>query len=49
MFPNEGEWVFPPGVVLEQRKDLKDSMDADGERVECTTVELAPRLQRKWK
>ena len=54
VYPLEAEWVLPPGAVLEARRELKDSVDAMVEgghctKVECTTVELAPRLPRKWK
>ena len=49
VFPKDNEWVFPPGVILEHRNGWKDYLgeNEDGEKVECTIVELFPRLQRK--
>jgi len=49
VFPNDAEWVFPPGVVLEHRNEWKDTLGENeaGEKVECTTVELFPVLERK--
>jgi len=47
VFPEEAEWVFPLGVVMEQRKELKDTIETDGDKVECTTVELAPRIFKR--
>jgi len=49
VFPNDAEWAFPPGVVLEHRNEWKDTLGENeaGEKVECTTVELFPVLERK--
>ena len=49
VFPEETEWVYPPGVILENRLAWKDTLgeNDDGERVECTIVEVLPCLQRK--
>jgi len=52
VFPKEQGWVYPPGVILESKKDSKDYLmppDAEGERIECTTVEMVPRLRLKFR
>lgn len=49
VFPQEAEWFYPPGMVLEKRTEWKDllGVDEDGEKIECTMVELAPRLPQR--
>jgi len=50
LWPKTAECVYPPGVVLEKKSEWKDLLttpDHDGERVECTTVELVPRLRTR--
>jgi hypothetical protein len=50
LFPSEAEWVYPPGVLLEKVAEAKDIIEQpDGDRLECMTVELSPRLRLRKK
>jgi Leucine-rich repeat (LRR) protein/GTPase SAR1 family protein len=49
VFPKESEWIYPPGLILENRLAWKDNLGEtdDGEKVECTIVEALPSMQRR--
>ena len=46
-FADRGEFLYPPGVYFEQRKESVEFWEGqDGQRMDCKCVEVYPHLHR---